>query len=152
MTDGMRPVALGQLAQNGGKGEQGLVDLAAFRLPQHLWVHQQPLCPRHVHHIHPGYLQVHSQQCCTATYRPFNEVIALLSAIGPCRATVLLSKRMPGDTLGIAAWWVNVSTDHDAVADSAVKCIHAASANSDIKQSLLQGCYDCIGGLSCLHG
>ena len=58
LVDRMRGVALGQLAQSGGKGEQGLVDLAALPLTQQLWVHQQPLCTCHVHQMQPGNLHM----------------------------------------------------------------------------------------------
>ena len=51
-------IALCQLAQSGGKGQQGLVHLTALPLTQQLWVHQQPLCTSHVDQMQPGNLHM----------------------------------------------------------------------------------------------
>lgn len=67
LVDRVGGFALGQLAQNGGKGQQGLVDLSALSLTQQLWVHQQPLCTRHVHHMQPGNL--HTQPAPLSDHR-----------------------------------------------------------------------------------
>ena len=64
VVDGVRLVALGQLAQGGGKAEQGLVHLAALPLPQHLRIHKQPLRARHVHKVQPGHLHDHACEDC----------------------------------------------------------------------------------------
>lgn len=58
LVDRVGGAALGQLAQSGGKGEQGLVDLTALPLTQQLWVNQQPLCTCHVHQMQPGNLHM----------------------------------------------------------------------------------------------
>ncbi len=58
LVDSVGEVALGQLAQSGGKGQQGLIDLSALPLAQQLWVNQQPLCTCHVHQMQPGNLHM----------------------------------------------------------------------------------------------
>ena len=58
LVDRVGGVALCQLAQSGGEGQQGLVDLSALSLTQQLWVHQQPLCTSHVHQMQPGNLNM----------------------------------------------------------------------------------------------
>ena len=65
MIDGVSLIALSQLAQRSGEAEQGLIDLAAFRLPQQLRIHQQLLCTRHVHQVQPGDLHTHAQRAST---------------------------------------------------------------------------------------
>ena len=60
MIDDVSLIALSQLAQRGGKAEQGLVDLAALGLPQQLRIHQELLCTRHVHQVQPRDLHMHA--------------------------------------------------------------------------------------------
>lgn len=57
--DGVRLIALSQLAQGAGKAEQGLIDLAPLTLPQQLRIHQQLLCTRHVDQMQPRDLHNH---------------------------------------------------------------------------------------------
>ena len=58
LVDRVGGIALCQLAQSGGKGQQGLVYLTALPLTQQLWVNQQPLCTCHVHQMQPGNLHM----------------------------------------------------------------------------------------------